>query len=413
MTDFISEKLHNLFSVGLDFVVLRPTEGFTEANDIDIYCPDIKSEILMEQGFRFLRANGLHSFWYHYCSNKGIYINLDIQTDLQFGHFLGGEALRTLVKKHALVNEHGLPILNESLQCILNLLHVIADKRHLKFISRTKNVRLLYQRENFYKDFAFLPKCFLNEFLNLFDTSGEIRAPVASLSRVRGELGIEPVTSRRILSRVFLRIQRYVKRSGLIVVLGPDGSGKSTIVEHLCNVKGRRCGSIYLSPGYNERIHSESYFYKSISVWLTRMQNTYKKNSIIGVCVRIFGKLIVYLELLHRFTAITWDLSGDGSVICDRYPWDMQARFPSKVHRLMFFHLFPKPRVAILLIGDPNTISMRKNENTVSETLRMQNEYDALSKDVSHVIVVDTVKMPLPLVIEYLHDELEKVNWGT
>lgn len=142
-----------------------------------------------------------------------------------------------------------------------------------------------------------------------------------------------------------------IRNSRLIAILGPDGVGKSTVIEKMCEAK-LVVGTVYMGDKQYRLQRFYEFLYKC-------------------------GKPFTYFQYPFQFfenwiriyTAMKLRLRG-GVVLADRYPTmnyyrekDVQSRYG----RRMLYILFPEPHRYILLTADPDDIVQRKAGLTVAE----------------------------------------------
>ena len=138
----------------------------------------------------------------------------------------------------------------------------------------------------------------------------------------------------------------------LIAILGPDGTGKTTLAKSLA-ISAERLDYVYF--GYNNYSRKYRYF------------NSFIKRDSRGFIRRVLKKLARYPNDLHVFIK-----SKHEHTISDRAPVDSYINCKTKNSKMQYYYLLfllitPKPDYVILLEGDGNKIYHRKKERTPEE----------------------------------------------
>ncbi len=190
---------------------------------------------------------------------------------------------------------------------------------------------------------------------------------------------------------------RLVKPTGIFVVLlGPDGSGKSTIASHvLSNIGGgfRRVRHFHWRPGLLPRLgrpraarhetgqaqsEAPSLKYKYGTLISLLRYGYYLLDFVIG------GVLIAFLK---RQTAV---------ILAERYYYDYfvhPARYAFRLPDWLFrlgLSVVPKPDLVVLLDNDPEVIWRRKKELPIEEVRRQIAQYRRIVSGTSVGYVVKT-----------------------
>jgi thymidylate kinase len=165
-----------------------------------------------------------------------------------------------------------------------------------------------------------------------------------------------------------LKLVRYVSRPApFITLLGPDGSGKTTIAEELIKaLKDTTVDSEYIYLGSKNQTLSSNIKDKLKINKNTEKPKTVKTitRDIVAVMYHIFRYCITYFKKVYPLQ------TKRTIVIGDRYyfdlfssPWYYTPAFVKK----FFIKFMINPNKTFLLVNDPSVIYRRKQEKTVEE----------------------------------------------
>jgi thymidylate kinase len=168
-----------------------------------------------------------------------------------------------------------------------------------------------------------------------------------------------------------------------IVILGPDGAGKSSVVQGLMrrfHQEGRVVTMRYLKPDLVISRRGE------VTV------NTVPHGKPPRSVLTSFAKILVWL-MEEWYANLFWDKKGT-LLICDRYYHDLlvdprRYRYggPAWAAKLVG-KLMPQPELWILLDAPAEVLQARKQEVTFAETVRQRQAYsDFVRKQPKYVIV--------------------------
>ena len=179
---------------------------------------------------------------------------------------------------------------------------------------------------------------------------------------------------------------RIGKSYPMVSFIGPDGSGKTTAAEHICEIlkKNKREASlIYMGRGKGNflPIKNLAARYKKYE----EKQETYadlKKSS--------FGQKLIYsaaapvytLDLLVRYFSIILPLRKCKKiVVTDRYCSDilLMPHVPFVLKR-MLLSLFPKPSLTFYLRNDADILYNRRKQQSLAELERQMRLFGYLSR---------------------------------
>ncbi len=218
--------------------------------------------------------------------------------------------------------------------------------------------------------------------------------------------------SRRILQRLF------VQTGFEVVVFGPDGSGKSTVIESLREEMSHAFwGTQYfhLRPRIGTGVvHGES----------TPVENPHgqKPRNPVSSVLKLFYYAADYL--IGHWSSVKPLLLRSRLVIFDRYYHDIlvdpvRYRYSGPAWLARFVGRFiPRPDLFIFLDAPAHIIQQRKNEVSPEETQRQSAEYRKLARSLKPSVVVDAgapvndvTSAAVDALLDKLAERLEKRSW--
>lgn len=175
------------------------------------------------------------------------------------------------------------------------------------------------------------------------------------------------------LEKLKFKVQRFVNSQGMMIVfLGADGSGKSTIIEGLPNCIGNTFDKTQIEyyhwrPGFLKSPKGDKSGSKEDSNEPHKRRPYNKAISLIKFSYYNLDYILGY------FFCIKPALAKNKLVIFDRYYYDYmldkyryRLDIPDLLIRTMMC-IIPKPQITFLLIGDPTVLYERKHELSVEE----------------------------------------------
>jgi thymidylate kinase len=191
-----------------------------------------------------------------------------------------------------------------------------------------------------------------------------------------------------------------------IVILGPDGAGKSSVIQGLIGeltAAGRRVKMRHLKPRLLVRSGD------SVSI-VTDPHGKPPRSALVSV-----AKVLVWL--IEEWYATLFQNEQNTLLICDRYYHDllvdpMRYRYggPIWVARCVG-KLMPQPDLWVLLNAPATILQTRKQEVPLEETMRQCDAYLALVRDQKRFIIVDATQS-LEDVVADIEDEILKITTG-
>ena len=197
----------------------------------------------------------------------------------------------------------------------------------------------------------------------------------------------KPVHILKLLFLFFrwLKWKRLFKPAPLISILGPDGSGKSSLTAKLNSFlqeSGRKCAVIYTGRGRGHLLPISKIgmkykrIEKSNASKNKEINNKLKKRIIYTLASPVFS---LDLWLRYWFKIYPQRLNKK-IVITDRYCSDiiLMKNVNFKFKRLLL-KLFPKPTLSILLYNDSKILHKRRPEESVKELERQMHIFDQMN----------------------------------
>lgn len=390
----LNESLKNIFSrlnkEGVNYVVLRnylPVENLNSEKDIDILVHPVDGKrikkILLANGWlpRILPRRDGHIEMFKLGKEKKIYV-LDIQDDLLFGKekIKIGE-VEAVLNKRKLVDECFF-VPNDIHSLVLFIFRLVLEKDIINS-SQFAYLEALYDLSKNNKDFLetikedFGQTVFesLREMLenkkNFLDSQNYKKlGRLARGSFVRREKGFLADYWQKIKNKI-VSYSFLFRKVQLIIFVGSDGSGKSTLVEKL------KC----FSPVFSNSIYLgwRGYYFKPMA---KLEEKSVSKNKVIREMKNrlkfiLFNALFPF-DLFFRFLKIKKNAKF-GIIIADRYPLPKKyfgktkiipvQKICSKINLWLTYLLIPRPSLCFIAEADPKIIWARKEERSFNKLL--------------------------------------------
>jgi thymidylate kinase len=221
-------------------------------------------------------------------------------------------------------------------------------------------------------------------------------------------------TAGYLVSDAFRRVNRWMQPTGLLVVImGPDGAGKSTLIEHLVQAVGpafRRHKVFHWRP---------SLLWRREGVRDTTQPHSQPSHGGLWSVARLFAYVLDYwlgYQLLIRPL-----LARSGLVMFDRYFDDMlidpkRYRYGGPMWLAQALHsVIPKPDLVLVLDANEEVFLSRKQEVPPDEVRRQRHLYRTFTGGYTSTRVMDASR-PISqvtaesagVILKYLSERLER-----
>jgi thymidylate kinase len=369
----LKQIIENEFSLfKFDYLLLREPENWSEVGDFDILVCNIDYASVTLNNLGYLEVyrdtSAKNKKFIKFFHNKKIWIHIDLHDSIDCsGIIWPKDFIRDLMHRAEKGSDNIIRAPKQEAS-LLYLFHAASEKNKIqsKYLHMIINIDL--SLNSFY---VFLPKPlehysilienFKNKKINMIDL----------LNGFKEKMVLKKPTKLNIFIRFYNRLKSFYQYK-TIVFLGPDGSGKSSIVDNLGSIKWPPTDIEYMGPARKKSMRNA--LFKSYQT-LSKIRDRYKKTSVIGFIVRIVCLLICYFDFLDRYYRNIWKYGSNKRIIFDRYACDMYFRKPNFINENLFLKFFPKPYLIFLCVGDAQKIYNRKPEelsvNDIKDTIQL------------------------------------------
>ena len=380
---FLRDELSFLYEADFDFAYLRLPTYVYELGDIDIITTDISKIRLLLSANGFVKITDDAFVRFSQKSNSWLRIDLNNNALAQAG-------LTNIASEYFVKHADDTKILRTADQLFVHLLEVFHKKKSIK----SKYVHLLNQADDLeFNQILETSQKYLdkgaNEFLDLVCKMQSRVSVTDRLSVVTMQTRSNSCSLREYGMKIITKIRLIVRYQKPIVICGPDGAGKSTLVRQLAQLEWLPVTELYM--GHSD-FGGKLRFLSHILSMLHRAKGTRKKRTFSGKIVRIIWHGFNYTGFWLTYFQVLKNGFRGKATICDRYPFDMYFRSFEKRDKLIYGRFFIKPKLVLLCVGDPHLIYKRKPEElTVEQIDDTIKKYRAYFRNTNQkVIEIDT-----------------------
>ena len=381
----LNYELAELSNSGINYSFLRFSGNSKEIGDIDILTSNLglSKKVLIKNGFIKVSASGFMKFIEKYDD----WIHLDVNNEQLKDLGFDSKGIKKLISRRC--DDNSLAYQD---QLIILLLEVFFKNKLIKekydHLLYLIDVSLKDHLKKFYSEVRTVNEKDFKDFISKLITC---KTNIEIKKFLEGYHKADKKRLRDYPTRALSKLSWIKKNWRPIVLVGPDGSGKSTLTAKLSQTKWLRNDVIYMGPSSEE--YSAKIVYKVMNI-LFQQKKLNRPNSIKGVIIRLIWHFINYLDFWLRYSRILKNAFNGKISICDRYPFDMYFRSHSKLDKIVYSTFFIKPRLVFLCDGDPKKIYERKPEelttSNIDQTLKLYKQHFQSNKQ--RVVLLNTTQ---------------------
>ena len=379
----LADELCGLQKLGASFAIINESAIREHHKDIDLVwsAQDKPDEILRANGFQPIYPKFGH-LWVKFLEASDQWIVLDISNKYKMiSSYLSRKEIDELINRSRAANKYpNIKVLTDYDYCLYLILKGSLQDRNLSGKHQQIITNLISKdlksatHQGFEHLYCKLPRK-PGYYFDLFN--GAKSANQEEFRRIRGCIRKSfGCRANRVwgLRRVIARLQAHLAKPKLVAIIGPDGSGKSSVVSELkklpfVSVK-------YMGPGQQQKDIIPTL--KSAMTVLDYGRHRYQKGNPAGIIFRLAYLLIIYLDLNIRYLQQRYGANTNNIIFFDRFIFDVYIRNPDNLRKALFCKLSFKPQHVILLKGNAEEIYARKPELTVPSIERTYSQYHRL-----------------------------------
>jgi energy-coupling factor transporter ATP-binding protein EcfA2 len=406
------KSLTELTKNNLNYVLLRRPKLSEPNGDVDILVKDLNKahNLLLKLNYLCFSKSKNNQKYIRFDHSLEKWTHLDVQSNIKLKKFWSPDSFTDVLLNSKVTNE-GINFLVSSHEKIITILHAgvnkgFYDKEYFERISNLDFTKL----EKYIINYSFLPLN-LKELLYLVDafTNGKIieRELINYLNKYFPE---HKKTIKNYTHRLINRISSFFCFKRGVAILGPDGSGKSTLISPLSKLEWPSVKKQYMGPSSKEDMND---FIFNLLNYFSKIRDKYSKRNPIGMFSRVMWVVICYIDYLNRYFRNNWFHGSKGLIVFDRFPCDMYFRKPTIFNEIIFLMFFPRPKHVFLCVGDSKIIYNRKKEllspKEVEDTIILYRQ--KLTKYKINFHEIDTTKLTIEMSNYFIHETLINNNF--
>lgn len=403
----------NLNGIGLVYALIREPTYWADTGDIDILVGDLgrAGTLLEKSGYIPFEKTENSSKYIRYCELCNVFIHLDLHLRICFGGLVAPLSFTNALIDFSVSGSDGIRRLRTIDQLAIYVWQAAIDKGKLdgKYIKPIPSDEMI-NLSSLKGPYCSLPPIFRQNLsiVELF-LCNQISEECA-IKMLRESDSLTGFKRDHLLVRILRRLFELNPNRKVIAFLGPDGAGKSTLIDRLKGLRWPKIKFQYMGP---RRESEMRYFLFRAIKHVSDVARKFSKRTVTGTAARIGYHMLCYLDFIDRIYRNFRYWSARGIVVFDRYACDMFFRAPSKFGEIVYLALFPKPRFVFLCVGDPEKIFRRKPEElTAKQIADMVDLYRTiLNKYKIPFVELDTTECSPPEVLNKILKTFSENNW--
>lgn len=409
-SDFLSSLFSGLNNKGVPYCILRNYEGLPESNsskDVDILIEsnmlevsrDILSQTAKETNAKYYSEQhfqAIECFDFYTEKMDSVKVDFFFNFETRGAKFLDGEEI--LGKKRAFKSFF---VADEVHDAVISWLKPLITGGVIKEKYREKIISVASKKTKEFKECTthVVGNSLSNKLMPLIldhrlDETLEYTYRIKIVAWLRSLIREPYRVIKNFLIHYAVEVKRQIlfPKKKMVVIIGPDGTGKTTVIEKLSDHISELCK-------YDKKKVKIFHFRPSMLPNLKRLLTPNKSRATdeeftrphraqpSGFIMSLFRQLYYFTDYTVGYFIKVRPLFAKGNLVFfDRYFYDFivdPARSRVKLPQfipLFLMKLVPKPKVAIYLDNDTETILKRKQELSKNELSRQLTEYRNLTE---------------------------------